>query len=257
MKYLNDVDYKDCVGRVYKSLNSGDFKVLKYNGARDVEIQFVSTNFETSVELGNIRNGKVKDPYSPSIYGVGIVGTEYPINEGGVLTKEYVLWTGMLERCYSDTYKKKRPTYEGCEVSENFKSYDYFYEWCNKQIGFGVKGWHLDKDLLTKGNKVYSENTCVFLPREINQVLVKRTASRGEHLIGVYWHSKGKAFRAQVNKNKGKPEHLGSFNTELEAFNAYKQAKETFIKEQANKWKDKIDGRAYNALINYEVNIDD
>ena len=257
MKYLNDVNYKDCVGNVFKSLNSGDFKVLKYNGARDVEIQFVSTNFETSVELGNIRNGKVKDPYSPSIYGVGIVGTEYPINEGGVLTKEYVLWTGMLERCYSDTYKKKRPTYEGCEVSENFKSYDYFYEWCNKQIGFGVKGWHLDKDLLTKGNKVYSENTCVFLPREINQVLVKRTASRGEHLIGVYWHSKGKAFRAQVNKNKGKPEHLGSFNTELEAFNAYKQAKETFIKEQANKWKDKIDGRAYNALMNYEVNIDD
>ena len=257
MKYLNDVNYKDCVGRVYKSLNSGDFKVLKYNGARDVEIQFVSTNFETSVELGNIRNGKVKDPYLPSVCGVGILGTKYPINEGGVLTKEYVLWTGMLERCYSNTYKKKRPTYEGCEVSENFKYYEYFYEWCNKQIGFGVEGWHLDKDLLIKGSKVYSENTCVFLPREINQVLVKRTASRGEHLIGVYWHSKGKAFRAQVNKNKGKPEHLGSFNTEIEAFNAYKIAKESFVKEQAEKWKSQIDIRAYNALINYEVNIDD
>ena len=257
MKYLNDVNYKDCVGRVYKSLNSGDFKVLKYNGARDVEIQFVSTNFETSVELGNIRNGKVKDPYLPSVCGVGIVGTEYPINEGGVLTKEYVLWTGMLERCYSDTYKKKRPTYEGCEVSENFKSYDYFYEWCNKQIGFGVKGWHLDKDLLTKGNKVYSENTCVFLPREINQVLTKRTASRGEYLIGVCWDKAKNAFKAQVRKNKGKPEHLGSFNTEIEAFNAYKTAKEAFIKEQANKWKLQIDPRAYEALINYEVNIND
>ena len=261
MKYLNGVNYKDCVGRVYKSLNSGDFKVLKYNGARDVEIQFVSTNFETSVELGNIRNGKVKDPYLPSVCGVGIVGTEYPINEGGVLTKEYVLWTGMLERCYSDTYKKKRPTYEGCEVSENFKHYSYFYEWCHKQIGFGVDGngnpFQLDKDLLIKGNKVYSENVCVFIPSEINSLLVKRTASRGEHLIGVYWHKKGKAFRAQVNKNKGKPEHLGSFNTELEAFNAYKQAKESFVKEQANKWKDKIDTRAYEALMNYEVNIDD
>ena len=80
---------------------------------------------------------------------------------------------------------------------------------------------------------------------------------RGEHLIGVYWHSKGKAFRAQVNKNKGKPEHLGFFKTELEAFNAYKKAKESFIKEQANKWKSQIDERAYNALMNYEVNIDD
>ena len=60
-----------------------------------------------------------------------------------------------------------------------------------------------------------------------------------------------------VNKNKGKREYLGYFNTELEAFNAYKQAKESFIKEQANKWKSQIDGRAYEALMNYEVGIDD
>ena len=163
----------------------------------------------------------------------------------------------MLQRCYSDSYQKQRPTYEGCEVSENFKSYEYFYEWCNKQIGFGNKGWHLDKDLLIKGNKIYSEYTCVFLPREINQVLVKREALRGEHLIGVYWHNTKKTFVAMVNKNKGKPEHLGSFKTEIEAFNAYKVAKESFIKEQAEKWKDKIDPRAYEALMNYEVNIND
>ena len=47
------------------------------------------------------------------------------------------------------------------------------------------------------------------------------------------------------------------FNTELEAFNAYKTAKESFIKEQANKWKSQIDNRAYNALMNYEVEITD
>ena len=60
-----------------------------------------------------------------------------------------------------------------------------------------------------------------------------------------------------VCKNKGKREHLGYFKTEIEAFNAYKKAKESFVKEQANKWKGKIDIRAYNALMNYEVNIDD
>ena len=62
---------------------------------------------------------------------------------------------------------------------------------------------------------------------------------------------------ATINKNKGKQEYLGYYNTELEAFNAYKQAKEAFIKEQASKWKDKIDERAYEALMNYTVNIDD
>ena len=66
-----------------------------------------------------------------------------------------------------------------------------------------------------------------------------------------------KAFMAQVNKNKGKQECLGFFNTEIEAFKAYKKAKESFVKEQADKWKDQIDIRAYNALMNYEVSIDD
>ena len=257
MKYLNDVSYKDCVGKVCKSLNSGDFKVLKYNDGRNVEIQFLKTGYETLARLGDIRNGKVKDPYSPSVCGIGVVGTKYPITVNGVSTKEYDLWKGMLRRCYSNTHQKKYPTYIGCEVSENFKSYEYFYEWCNKQIGFYNEGWQLDKDLLVKGNKVYSENTCVFIPQEINLLLVKRDNNRGEHLIGVHWHKKGGAFVAMVSKNKGKREYLGFFKTEIEAFNTYKKAKESFIKEQSNKWKSQIDERAYLALINYEVYIDD
>ena len=261
MKYLNGVSYKGCVGKVCKSKSSGDFKIVKYNNAKDVVIQFLKTGFETTAQLGDIKIGKVKDPYSPSVFGVGVVGTKYPIMISGRNTKEYELWKSMLRRCYSDKYQKKCPTYEGCEVSENFKSYEYFYEWCNKQIGFGNDGnrnpFRLDKDLLVKGNKVYSEYSCIFLPNEINLLLTKRTASRGNHLIGVYWDKTKKAFVAQVSKNKGKSEYLGSFNTELEAFNAYKQAKESFVKEQANKWKDEIDIRAYNALTNYKVEITD
>ena len=256
MKYLNDVS-KDCVGKVCKSKSSGDFKVLKYNDKRNVEIRFLKTGYETTVELGSIRNGEVKDRYLPSVFGVGMVGAKYPVSEGGVRTKEYDLWCSMLRRCYSDGFRKKQPTYKDCEVSDKFKSYEYFYEWCHKQIGFGVEGFELDKDLLVKGNKVYSESTCVFLPSEINTLLVKRENMRGEHLIGVCWHNTSKSFVARVNKNKGKQEHLGYFTTEIEAFNTYKQAKESFVKEQAEKWKGQIDERAYLALINYEVHIDD
>ena len=257
MKYLNDVSRKDCVGNVFKSLNSGDFKVLKYNDSYNVEIQFVNTGYRKVVEMKEVRKGEVKDPYSPSVYGVGVVGTKYPTTISGRNTKEYGLWQNMLTRCYNDTYKNKQPTYIGCEVSNNFKSYEYFYEWCQNQIGFNNEGWHLDKDLLIKGNKVYSESTCVFLPNEINSLLTRREALRGKHLIGVYWRNTKKAFVAQVNKNKGKSEHLGYFKTELEAYNAYKVAKEAFVKEQANKWKGKIDLRAYEALMNYTVEITD
>ena len=261
MKCLNEVNYKDCVGKVYKSKLSGDFKIVKYNDAKDVEIQFLKTGFEMTVELGSIKNGSVKDPYIPSVFGVGMLGTKYPSREGDRNTKEYMLWVDMLRRCYSDDFKKRYPTYEGCEVSNNFKSYEYFYEWCNEQVGFGNDGngnpFHLDKDLLVKGNKVYSETTCVFLPQEINTLLIKSTATRGKHLIGVYWSNTNKAFVAQVGKNKGKQEYLGCFKTEIEAFNAYKQAKESFIKEQAEKRKGQIDERVYKALMNYEVSIDD
>ena len=257
MKYLNDVNYKDCVGKVYKSKLSGDFKILKYNDRANVEIWFLKTGFETVARLNHIRNGKVKDPYAQSVYAIGIIGTKYPVSEGGKDTKEYTLWKNMLQRCYSEVYKKKRPTYEGCKVSENFKSYEYFYEWCHSKIGFGNEGWHLDKDLLIKGNKVYSESTCVFLPQEINNVLTKSASSRGEYLIGVSWSETNKAFIARVNKNTGKSKHLGYFKTETEAFNTYKTAKETFIKEQADKWKSQIDPRAYEALMNYTVEITD
>ena len=257
MKYLNDVNYKDCVGKVCKSKSSGDFKIVKYNDSANVEIQFVNTGFETSAELGNIRNGTVKDPYVPSVHGIGIVGAKYPTRVNGVLTKQYGLWVNMLQRCYSNTHQKKYPTYIGCEVSNNFKSYEYFYEWCNKQVGFSSEGWHLDKDLLIKGNKVYNENVCVFIPQDINLLLTKCTASRGEHLIGVSWCKRNKAFKATVSKNKGKQKNLGLFKTELEAFNAYKQAKEAFIKERANNWRGKIDDRAYKALMSYTVEITD
>ena len=260
MKYLNDVS-KDCVGKICKSLNSGEFKILKYNNSRNVEIQFINTGFKTTAQLKHIKNGNVKDPYVASVHGVGIAGAKYPITINGVHTKEYELWCSMLKRCYSDTYQKKQPTYKGCEVSDNFKSYEYFYDWCHKQIGFDNDGngnpFQLDKDLLVKGNKVYNEDTCVFIPNDINLLLTKREALRGEHLIGVSWSKTNKAFIARVNKNKGKPEYLGYFKTELEAFNAYKTAKETFVKEQANKWKDQIDDRAYNALMNYTVEITD
>ena len=97
MKYLNDVNYKDCVGKVFKSLNSGDFKILKYNDGKDVEIQFLNTGFEATVQLTTIKSGSIKDLYLPSVYGVGILGNKYPSKISGVLTKDCMLWKNMLK----------------------------------------------------------------------------------------------------------------------------------------------------------------
>ena len=138
-----------------------------------------------------------------------------------------------------------------------FECYSDFYDWCDTQIGFGEYGFQLDKDLLEKGNKLYSENTCVFIPQEINKIFTKRNNLRGDLPIGVYYNNEMHKFSATVNLNTGKPVRIGFYNTEVEAFNAYKQVKEEHIKNMAEKWKDRIDERAYNALMNYEVEITD
>jgi hypothetical protein len=191
---------------------------------------------------------------SKLVYGVGINDGKYLATLNGINTKEYRLWTSMLERCYSEKVHIKQPTYIGCTVSDNFKQYSYFHEWCQNQIWFGNVDFQLDKDLLHKGNKEYNENNCVFIPKHINNLLIKSNSARGILPIGVTKHRKN--YRAQCSYN-GKGKALGTFDTPELAFNAYKTFKEAYIKELAEKYKDTIDPRAYQALLNYEVDIND
>ena len=188
------------------------------------------------------------------VQGVGINDGKYPTTLNGLITKEYRLWASMLERCYSVKFHIKNPTYIGCTVSDMFKHYKHFFEWCQNQIGFGNVDFQLDKDLLHKGNKEYNENNCVFIPLEINNVLIKRQSDRGLLPIGVT--KKGNNFQSRCNIGSTR-KALGTFTTPELAFNAYKTFKEAHIKELAEKYKDTIDSRAYQALLKYEVNIDD
>jgi len=184
------------------------------------------------------------------IYGVGFNDRRYPVYVAGKPIKEYDVWRQVLVRCYDPKYQKKRPSYVGCLVSENFKNFSFFYEWAQKQIGFGQEDYHLDKDLLIKGNKLYSEDTCLFLPSRLNTLLLASKAVRGSLPIGVCAHN-GK-FLAQCLR-KPASHHVGVFDTPELAFLAYKEAKEAYIKSETQKWQARIDPRAYAALMAYEV----
>jgi len=188
------------------------------------------------------------------VFGVGINDGKYPVRVSGKILKEYNLWSNLLKRCYCSKTQQRQPTYFGCSVSENFKNYSYFHDWCQTQVGFSQDGYHLDKDLLFKGNKIYSEATCLFIPRELNALLNSHKAGRGSLPIGVST-CRGK-FLAQCCTDKSF-DHIGLFNTPELAFQAYKQVKEAFIKRQAEKWKALIDPRAYAALMAYTISITD
>ena len=191
----------------------------------------------------------------------GVNDRKYPSWDGKKILKEYDLWRRLIARC-SQKIWDKRPTYKGTHFSDNFSNYSFFYEWCQTQVGFCNKDekgrcWNLDKDLLGKGNKVYSEDTCVFVPQRINLLLTKRGASRGDWPVGVSWDKSAKKFQANCKNGGGKQQYLGLFSTPQEAFRAYKTFKEALIKQVANEYKDQLDPRAYEALLNYQVEVTD
>lgn len=120
---------------------------------------------------------------------------------------------------------------------------------------------HLDKDILIKGNKIYSPDTCIFVPQRINKLFTKCDKNRGNSVIGTH-HDKNNKYQANcrlVNPKTGKSKnkYLGIYDTELEAFEVYKYYKEKNIKEVADYFKEQIPQKLYDALYNYEVEIDD
>ena len=195
------------------------------------------------------------------VFGIGFNCRTFSTVSNGKQHREYSLWQSMLERCTEKLWVKFS-TYRGTTCSENFKSYAYFYDWCKEQVGFYNKdekgrSWCLDKDILIKGNKHYSEDTCVFIPHRINCLLTKCDSLRGDFPIGVCWCKDVKKFLSQCNNSSGRQRKLGRFNTPQEAFQAYKTYKEALIKEVANEYKEQLDYRVYEALMNYEVNEND
>ena len=188
------------------------------------------------------------------VYGVGT----YVSDECGVMFKDtnvYKIWSRMLERCYSKANKSYRYSYRHCTVSSFFLDFSNFRSWCIEQTGFGNDDWQLDKDILVRGNKVYSEDTCCFVPREVNLFFTKADKIRGKYPIGVHWIKRSKKFGACIYI--GKNINLGTFDNEWSAFLAYKKAKENRAKELANKWYGQIDDRVYDKLMNYKVLITD
>ena len=191
------------------------------------------------------------------VLGVGVNDKTRPVFVDGKKVKEYKLWQDMLTRCFSEKLQTRYPTYKGCNVSDNFLHYSFFYDWCQNQIGFGKvdekgRSWQLDKDLLFVGNKTYSETACVFVPQEINLFFNEYGNARGEYPIGVYFDKQNGKFKARCCVN-GVRRSLGHFNTPQEAFAVYKPFKENLCKQLALKWQHEIDSRLFNAMMKWSV----
>ena len=227
--------------------------VLEYLNRHRVRILF-ENGYECFTRVSHIRDENVRNPLRPSICDVGYKGIgEYDSSNS---RKAYQTWVDMLRRCYDLERQKKHPTYRGCSVEPYWHNFQYFCEWYRDKFTEDKIDWVLDKDILYTGNKVYSRDTCTPVPESVNSLLTDSKQARGKCPIGVSWSKGGNKFVANCQVD-GMHIYLGRFSTATDAFYAYKQFKEDNIKRVAAKWKDKIDPRAYNALMNYEVEITD
>ena len=139
----------------------------------------------------------------------------------------YSSWRDMMKRSYSHKYKENYPTYQNVSVCNDWLLFSNFREWWIKN---NVRNWQLEKDLLIKGNLIYSPETCVYVPNYLNTLLIDCASTRGEYPLGIYFHKQSNKFQSRVKLN-GKQKYLGLFTSPQEAHKAWQVAKIDCIKD--------------------------
>ena len=253
--------------------NFGSKIIIKsYRSAKSIDIFFPEYNYTvTNREYKEFKKGIIKCPYEKRLCEIGYIGEGKYKSKGkdGKKTKAYNEWCHIIRRCY-DPYcinDDRRLSYVDCFVCEEWHCFQNFAEWFYKNY-YEVIGqkMHLDKDILVKGNKIYSPKNCIFVPERINTLFIKATKSRGKYPIGVYEfldkRNGNRKLRAQcsiLKDEKVKRKYLGDFPIDrpFQAFTTYKNFKENYIKQVADEYKGLIPQKLYEAMYNYEVEIND
>jgi len=232
------------VGEKYITNEGYEIEIVEYNGAMSVEVAF-NNGYKTRTDFGTIKKGKVKNPYHKSLFGVGYFGVgHYKCGINNKLTKSYKCWSSMLQRCYDEKWKEASPTYKDVIVCEEWHNFQVFSEWFYKNY---VEGWQLDKDILVKGNKIYSPQTCCFVPAEINLQFTKRTNKPSQTI-----KKRGKSFEVRVSINN-KNTTIGTFKTEEEAKESFIKARTEVLNNLIKKHKNQLSDRVYTFLESYEI----
>lgn len=247
------------VGERFITNEGYEIVIVEYNNAHDLLIEF-QDNYKTVVKTNysNCVRGVISNPYHPSVLGKGYIGVgKYKTKENGKMSKCYMSWFNLLHRALGEEIKQKYQTYKDVIVNEELYNFQKFGEWFDNNY-YEVDGerMDLDKDILYKGNKEYSFDAMIFVPHRINSLFTKANNLRGDTPIGVYYRKDTGKYVAKCQTMDTR-KYLGQYDTPDEAFYAYKEFKEQYIKEVADAYKDLIPKRLYDAMYRWEVEITD
>lgn len=187
----------------------------------------------------------------PVICGIGYRGSE----NVDCRSEAYIKWHDMINRCYNEKFHNRQPQYKACTVCEEWLNFSNFKSWYEKNK-YGNKVLDLDKDILFKGNPIYSPETVALVPHAINTLFLSGKQNRGKYPVGVYFDTDHEKFRACLSF-MGEQIKLGVFDTPEEAFGSYKEYKEGLIRNMAKQYKGEIPDKVYQAMINWRIEMTD
>lgn len=247
------------IGEVVKNYQGCDAQLIKFNNTNDVIVKFLDKHScEVKTRFWTFKEGKVRNPYSPSVCGVGIIGNKHKIP-----SKEYYAWADMIKRSCNPKTKQKHQTYKNVTCCDEWLYYENFYDWIHKQDNFDKwlngEHWCIDKDIIKKDNLIYCPEYCCLVSNRVNCLFVRNKSFRGQYPIGVIYHKATQKYQSSCKNEDGVDIHLGLFDNSTDAFKAYKKAKENLIKIVACKEyaQHNITQKCYEAMMKYEVEIDD
>lgn len=239
------------LGEIRLNTKGTPMKIIAYRSAEDIDIEF-QDEFRYVKEhqiYVNFKSGQIKNPYDKNICGVGYmgVGKYHSKHPNGVHTMEYQNWIAMIRRCYDVDRKSTYPAYYGiCEVCEQWHNFQVFAKWYEENYyQVGTERMHIDKDILVKGNKYYSPETCILVPQRINMLFMKKPNKYGLP-NGIKPRANGK-YEAKYGGKQ-----IGVFETLELAAIAHDEEKLKAVIKIANEYKDKIPSKLYEALINWK-----
>ena len=240
------------VNDVFYSKRSGPFKVIEDNGAFDITVQFIETGTVKKTQSAHARSGNLLDPLAKTVFGVGFIGEGNHKSQNKMQSnRAWTVWHTMMARCYNINSKSyKSYGQRGVAVDETWHNFQNFASWFEDNY---IEDSDIEKDIIKRGNKVYGPATCRFIPRAINNLLVKPKIKPFGLPRGVTKRTSGRYSSAVSKLNKRI--HIGTFDSAHLAFIAYKEAKEDVIKERATEYyeRGKLTEDVHQILMNYEI----
>lgn len=229
------------VGDVFTANNGEQYEVIEYMDSTNVTVRFFKTGYINTTATVNIRKGSVGDPLLPRLHG-NFIGIG-PHNEGNSPTVNY-RWKGIHERS----------GYSGgiITVCDEWLNYQNFYAWSEKQIGHNSKEYEIDKDLLVPGNTLYSPETSCYLPGKINSLKFNRTTKENGYPMGVSDCKLTGKYRVRWRDANGVAweERVLTLDYAIEMI---AETKRKTILLVAEEYKSRIDPRAYQALVHWNI----